>query len=294
MENTSMSADKKSLAIAAGCYALWGILPAYWQLMEGVDSLLVLCLRIIFSLAFTLILLGITRQTKLLLSTLRDKSLMRWLAPAALLVTFNWGLYIWGVNSGRVIECSLGYYMNPLIVFLLGVLLFREKCTRLQLFSVALAFAGVLISVIAYGDFPFISFGLALSFAAYGVLKKKAHVEPISGIAVETLIMTPFALAFAAFFRADGIAGLNTVEALLAAWSGAVTATPLILYGRSVNHIPFFIVGFIQYISPSISLVYAILVGETASTAQIISFSFIWLGLAVFSFTLAGNKQAPS
>ena len=119
-------------------------------------------------------------------------------------------------------------------------------------------------------------------------------MKPVSGIAVEALLATPFALAFTVFFMADGIAALNTAEALLLAGAGVVTATPLILYSRSINHIPFFIVGFIQYISPTITLIYAILSGETPSVAQIISFSFIWLGLAVFSITLVGHKNTPT
>jgi chloramphenicol-sensitive protein RarD len=281
-----MRADKKSLILTVGCYVIWGAMPAYWQLLIGVNSLLVLCGRILFSLVFTTGLLAITGRMKRFRDTLFDKEAMRSLVPAALFITVNWGLYIWAVNSGHVIECSLGYYINPLIAFVLGILLFRERCTKLQLTAVALALVGVLISVVTYGDFPFISFGLALSFAAYGAFKKKAHADPLAGIAVETLLITPIALVFSLFFMMDGIQAINTVEAVLLVGAGILTAAPLVLYARSVNHVPFVIVAFFQYISPSMMLVYGIISGETPSISQLISLCFIGLGLVVFSIAL--------
>ena len=290
MSDSNTTIDKKSLVICVGCYAMWGSLAAYWQLLRGVDPLLVLCARIVFSFAFSAILLGITRSVKLFIGTLLDKTRIIWLIPASVLITINYGIYIWAVNSAHVVESSLGYYINPLIVFLLGVLLFREKFTRMQFVAVVLAFVGVLISVIAYGVFPFISFGLALTFAAYGAIKKKANVDPLSGIAIEALLITPFALAFALVFRMDGISALSAAEAVLMVLSGVVTATPLVLYSRSVNHIPFYVVGFAQYVSPSILLVYGILSGETLTMAQLISFVFIGLGLIVFSIAMVKNK----
>ena len=286
-----MSVDKKSLAITAATYVIWGILPIYWQLLGGVNSLLVLCCRIIFSLIFTIVLLGVSGNIKVFRDTLLDKASMRWLIPAAVIVTFNWGLFIWAVNSGHVIECSLGYYINPLLVFLIGVLLLREKFTRLQLVAVALAFVGVLISVLAYGVFPVVSITLALTFAVYGVLKKKARVEPVAGIAIETLVITPFALAFALLFMMDGILNASLGELLLLAGAGVATAVPLIMFSRSVNNVPFIIVGFFQYISPSLMLIYGIISGEAPSTAQLISLIFTGLGLVVFSIALVRGED---
>jgi chloramphenicol-sensitive protein RarD len=287
-----MRADKKSFVLMTCCYLLWGAMPAYWHLLVGVDSLLVLCGRIIFSLVFALGLLAATGHMKRLRETLFNKAVMKSLVPAAVFITINWGLYIWAVNTDHVIECSLGYYINPLIAFVLGVLLFREKCTKLQLAAVGLAFTGVLISVITYGDFPLISFGLALTFAAYGALKKKANVDPISGIAVETLIVIPFALAFALLFQMEGIKALTAGEAFLLAGGGVLTATPLMLYARSVNHMPFIIVAFLQYLTPSMMLIYGILNGETPSASQIISLCFIGLGLIVFSFAISKSSKS--
>jgi chloramphenicol-sensitive protein RarD len=288
-----MLADKKSLILTTCCYVLWGLMPAYWHLLVGVDSLLVLCGRIIFSLVFTIGILAATGRAKRLREALFDRVTMGSLIPASVFITINWGLYIWAVNSDHVIECSLGYYINPLIAFVLGVLLFREKCTKLQLAAVGLAFTGVLISVVTYGDFPLISLSLALTFAAYGALKKRARVDPVSGIAVETLITAPFALAFALIFRIEGIRTLTAGEALLLAGAGIMTATPLILYARSVNHVPFIIVAFFQYITPSMMLVYGLVNGEIPSASQIISLCFIGLGLIVFSVAISKASKSP-
>jgi chloramphenicol-sensitive protein RarD len=218
--------------------------------------------------------------------TITNKTTMRCLVPAACFITINWGLFIWAVNSGRVLDSSLGYYMNPLIAFLLGILVFKEKYIKLQLVAVGLAFTGVLISLIAFGSFPIIAICLSLSFAVYGILKKKSQADPAAGIAVESMIVTPFALVFSMLFMKDSIFALNLPYTLLLVGGGALTAIPLVLYARAINDIPFIIVGFFQYISPSIALAYGLITGETPSGAQIVSFIFIGLGLIVFSIAL--------
>jgi len=281
-----MQINKKSIAIVVSCYALWGTHAAYWNLLINVNPMLILCCRIVFALVFTTVLLLISGRLQLLLSILRNKTMMQYTAPAAVLISLNWGLYIWAVNAGHVLDCSLGYYMSPLIAFLLGVLIFREKYTRLQLAAVALAFVGLLVSVITFGDIPYISIGLASSFAAYGVMKKLARTDPVAGIAAETLITTPFAIAVGLIFLSDGFRTLSTSDLLLLIGGGVVTATPLILYARSVNDIPLIIVGFFQYISPSLLLIYGLISGEMLTLAQLVSFIFIGLGLLVFSIAL--------
>jgi len=281
-----MTINKNSLIITLSCYILWGILPAYWNLLTNVSPLIILCSRVVFSFLFMICFLSASGRFQAFRDTIKNKTTMRYLVPAALLITFNWGLYIWAVNNGRVLDGSLGYYMNPLIAFLLGVLLFREKYLKLQLVAVALAFTGVLISLIAFGSFPVIAVSLALSFAFYGVLKKKAGADPAAGIAVESLVITPFALIFPFIFLTDSIAAVGFVELLLLIGGGVLTAIPLFLYARAVNDVPFIIVGFFQYVSPSLALTYGLITGEKPSHAQIVSFIFIGLGLIVFSVAL--------
>ena len=278
--------ESKSLFIALSCYILWGILPAYWNQLSGVNPLLILCFRIVFAFVFMICFLKISGRIQVFRDTITNKATMRCLVPAACFISVNWGLFIWAVNNGRVLDSSLGYYMNPLIAFLLGVLVFKEKHVKLQLVAVGLAFTGVLISLIAFGSFPIIAICLASSFAVYGMLKKKAQADPAASIAVESLVIAPFALVFAVFFLNDNIVSLSIPNILLLVGGGALTAIPLVLYARAVNDIPFIIVGFFQYISPSIALFYGLITGEVPSSAQIVSFIFIGLGLLVFSFAL--------
>jgi len=287
-----MDKNRKNMAIAAGCYVMWGILPAYWNLLSGVSALFILCCRIVFSLLFTLGLIVATKRVRVFIDTLKNKAAMRCLAPASAIIACNWGLYIWAVISGRVLDSSLGYYMNPLTGFLLGILMFREKYTKLQIAAVALALAGVAVSIIAYGSFPIVAVGLTLTFAAYGALKKKAHADPMASIAVETLIAAPAALLFALVFMTDSIRSANTSQMLLLIGSGAATALPLVMYARAINEIPFIIVCFLQFISPSLTLIYGLISGETISGAQLVSFVFIGLGLIVFSVALTKIAKA--
>ena len=275
--------DKKNLATALTCYILWGILPAYWNLLSDVDSLLILCCRIVFSMVLMIALLGVSGRMHVFWDAIKNRSQVRYLIPAGIIVTANWGTFIWAVNAGHVLDCSLGYYMNPLIVFALGVILFREKCTKLQLVAVAFAVIGVLISVMAYGSFPYIAVVLAVTFGVYGTLKKMAHADPVAGIVVETLVVTPFAVAAALIFKSESIGSLGAVSILLLVGGGVATAIPMVLYSTCVNKIPFIVLGFLQYISPTIALVYGLMIGETLSQSQLISFIFIGIGLVAFS-----------
>ena len=216
---------------------------------------------------------------------------MRYLIPASILITFSWGYYIWAVNSGRILDTSLGYYINPLLSFLFGILIFGEKSSKLQFLAVGLAFTGVLISVIAYGSFPYVSVILALAFAAYGVMKKKACADPVSSVAIESLLMIPFAVVFVLLFLGEDFKAVGGTDLLLLIGGGAVTAVPLTLYARAVNEIPYIVVGFIQYTSPTIALTYGLLSGETPTQSQIISFLFIGPALILFSIALVLNNR---
>ena len=289
-----MSLNKRNLSAVIGCYVIWGILPAYWNLMSGIDSILILCCRVIFSFVFTTGLLILSGRFQALRDILGNKTAMLYLAPASVMITFNWGLYIWAINTGRVLDCSLGYFMNPLFVLLLGVIIFREKCSKLQLIAVAIALVGVLVSVIAYGSFPFVSIGLAVSFSLYGMLMKKAHTDPVAGIAVEGILITPFALFFALAFRGGNVGVLSISDVFLLTGGGVLTALPLILHSRAVSNIPLIIVGFFQYISPSLTLLYGLGTGETPSGSQLVSFIFIGVGLVVFSIALVRISKAES
>jgi len=290
-----MDKNNKSIAVTVLCYALWGTLPVYWNLLRGVNPLFILCCRIVFAFVFMLGVLIVTGRMQAFRDTLKDKTKMRYLIPASFLVTFSWGLYIWAVNNGHILECSLGYYINPLVAFLLAVVIFRERFTKLQFAAVALAFSGVIISIVAFGSFPVVAVCLALSFAAYGVLKKKSHADPAASIAIESMIVAPFALVFPFVFIPESISTVTTVDLLLLIGGGAFTAIPLLLYARAVNEISFITVGFLQYISPSLTLIYGLLSGEKLTISRIVSFVFVGLGLVVFSIALIRkSKKEPA
>lgn len=290
-----MEIKKSSLAAGVLCYMIWGVLPIYWNILGGVDTMLILCFRIVFAFVFTMGLLIASGRTHVFLQTIKNRETMRYLIPASALITFSWGYYIWAVNSGRILDTSLAYYINPLISFLFGVSIFKEHSSKLQYVAVGMAFTGVLISVIAYGSFPYVSLMLALAFACYGITKKKARADPISSIAIESLIVLPLALIFTLVFLRDEVRSVGGTDLLLLIGGGAVTAIPLALYARSVNEIPYIVIGFIQYISPSMTLIYGLLSGEALSGSQAISFFFTWPALILFSIaTVITHKRAVS
>ncbi|HWR23305.1 MAG TPA: EamA family transporter RarD [Feifaniaceae bacterium] len=286
--------DKKSLLMVLAGYVIWGVLPLYWHALSGIDPIVILCCRILMSAVCTTLLLLVTGRLNELWAVMRNKSLMKFLIPAAISVTVNWGVYIWAVSAGHVTDASLGYYMNPLVVFLFGTLIFKERCGKMELFALLLAAAGVLLSTLQYGAFPYIAITLAVSFALYGMFKKFAHVDGTVSIAVETIVLSPAALLFlglspqtqAAFQTATP---LQFVFLLLA---GIVTAAPLIMYTQGVNGLPFITMGFLQYVCPTLMLIVGVAVmGEPFTVAQGVSFAFIWAGLILFSVGMARREK---
>ena len=281
----STGINKQALFIGALCYVLWGLLPLYWHLLEDLNPLFILCNRILFSAVFVMTLLLARGRAKSVFSTMRDWSKMKYLLPAAIVVTINWGIYIWAVNSGRIIDSSLGYYMNPLMVFALGVVVFREKSGARSWAAIALAAVGVILSTLLSGSFPYVAIALAVTFSVYGLLKKFAHVDGLVSIAVETLLIAPFALLFMVLAPASrqALISITPVSALLLIGAGIVTATPLVLYTRGVNDLPFITMGFLQFICPTLQLIIGLLVyRETLQPAKMIAFAFIWLGLILY------------
>lgn len=268
------------------CYILWGLLPLYWHALEQLNSVFILCNRIVWSAVFTVSLLLITKKFDEVKAVLKDKKKMRFVVPAAIAITVNWGVYIWAVNAGHLLDSSLGYYMNPLMVFATGIVLFREKAGKFEWIALGLATIGVLIATIAYGAFPWIAIVLALSFSIYGTLKKLAGVGGVTSIAVETLLIGPFALAFLAFAPAShaSIAQLTPLTTVLLLLSGIVTASPLILFTFGVNRLPLSTVGFMQYLSPTLQMLIGMLVfHEVLTQDRIIAFIFIGAALVLYS-----------
>lgn len=288
-----MKERNAGLLSALACYILWGLLPLYWHLLSGVNAVFILANRILWSAVFTVGLLLIKKQFSEVKAVLRDKKKMLYMIPAALMITVNWGVYIWAVNSGHLLDSSLGYYLNPLVVFAIGIVLFHESCGVFEWVALGLASVGVLIATVAYGAFPWIAIVLALSFGAYGTLKKLAGVGGLTSIAVETILVGPLALAFILFAPVShtAIASLNGGSIALLMLSGVVTASPLILFTFGVNRLPFTTVGFLQYVSPTLQMLIGVLVFREALTNDRIV-SFVFFGLALILYSIGIMRRA--
>ena len=276
------------------CYLLWGLLPLYWHALEHLNSVFILANRIIWSAVFTVTILLVSKRFSEVMAVLRDKKKMRFMIPAAISITINWGVYIWAVNAGHLLDSSIGYYMNPLVVFAIGIVLFHETSGVIDWIALGLATIGVLIATIAYGAFPWIAVVLALSFGVYGTLKKLAGVGGLTSIAVETLLLLPFALLFVAISPAShaSIAALTPLTTVLLLLSGIVTASPLILFTFGVNRLPLTTVGFLQYSSPTIQMLIGVLVfKEVLTQDRIIAFAFIAVALVLYTIGMVQRAR---
>ena len=276
----------KSLASLLLCYIIWGMQPLYWDLLEGFNSMFILCCRIVMCMAFTWIFLACTGKTRELLAAFRNPQLMKYLAPAALFLCFDRALFNWSVANGHVLDVALGYYMNPMVIFITGITLFREKGSVLEFAAVAVACAGVIISAIGYGSFPLVSVLCAVSWPAYATVKKAAHADPMISMSVESTLLAPFALiASIVFFPGTGgWADITLANTPLLILTGVITAAPIILYTVGVNGMPFKVVGILQYLSSTISFICGFLfMGEEVTRSKLVMFGFIIAGLILFT-----------
>lgn len=276
-------------------FVLWGVLAIFWKQLAHVSPLEVLANRILWSFIWMFILLLCQGKIKLLKEVAKDKKNVKYTFLAGLAVTGNWGTYIWAVTSGNVVEASLGYYINPLFLIFLGMVLYKEKLGKLQIGALLLALTGVLTLVFRYGRIPWIALLLTITFSLYGVVKKHINVEPVIGIVMETGMMLPFALTFIVLFRnvyPMQAASLDLRTVILLSCSGIVTSFPLLLFSKCTQIIEFSTMGFIQFITPTLSLLLGIfLYKEEFTIYHLISFFLIWCALALYSISLAKNRR---
>lgn len=289
----SQHADaRRGLLVAAASFVVWGLMPLYWHLLKSVPSLQIVMHRIVWSTVF--VAGWLTWQRRDWLRSALAKPRIAWmLALSGALIAFNWGLYIWAVNAGHVVESSLGYFMNPLVSVLFGVVLLRERLSPVQWTSVALAAAGVLWLTMQSGHAPWIAIGLALSFAFYGLIRKLAAVDAIAGLGIESVYLFLPALAVLLWNESHGSGGFLPTAAS-AGWGlgmdtllvlgGALTALPLIGFAYGVRRVPLSVIGLMQYIAPTLQFLIGVLVfGETFDRTRAIGFGCIWIALAIFA-----------
>jgi chloramphenicol-sensitive protein RarD len=295
-ERERTEANAFGLAAATAAYLLWGVLPAFWKLLGAVPPLEVLANRVLWSLLFTLALLAALGRLGELRAALGSPRERLGLGVASVLIALNWGIFIWAVQANRIVETSLGYYLNPLLSAALGVAFFRERLAPAQVAAIALAGLGVGVQIAAYGGVPWVALVLAATFTSYGVAKKRTAVSSLASLSFETAALAPLALAWLALGApAPGgtLAGNDTLTSALLVASGPITAAPLIAFAAAARRLPFTVLGLFQYASPTISLVLAVAAyGEPFTTAHAISFTCIWLALALFSASAWHSRKA--
>ncbi len=279
-------------------YFLWGFFPIYWKFLKHVPTTEILAHRVLWSFVFYTIVLLIKKK-KIVLFKPADKKSAFLLASASAILMLNWMIYIWAVNSNQIIESSLGYFINPLVNILFGVFLLNEKLNRDQIISVLLASIGVLVIAWDQGRIPWIAVILAVTFAIYGLLKKKTHATGVESNQFEAIIFIPFALGFLFLQPLTWVTAENqTSSFLLLAGAGIVTGLPLILFAEAAKRIPYYLMGFFQFIAPTLQFASGVLIfNESLSQNKLIGFAVIWLAilyLAGTSFYKARNKSKLS
>jgi chloramphenicol-sensitive protein RarD len=283
----------RGVLYALGAYALWGVFPVYFKAVQGVPPTEVLAHRVLWSLAFVAALLLALRRWRWL-PQLRDGRLLASFAVSALLVSTNWLIYIWSVQAGHVVDASLGYFINPLVNVLIGALFLHERLRRAQWAAVGLAALGVAWLTWQAGQPPWIALALALTFALYGLLRKTAPLGALEGLALETALLGPLALAWLLWLGAHGssvfaaaAAGDDAVPGHLVALlmlSGPITAVPLLLFAAGARRIPFATLGLLQYVGPTLQLLLGVYVyDEPFDALKLAGYAAIWIALAVFS-----------
>lgn len=287
--------QKKGHLLAVLAFFMWGLAPIYFKQLVHVDAIEILIHRVVWSVFFIALIVLAKQQWPKIKAILANPKLLAMLTLTALLLGFNWGLFIWSVNNGFMLDASLGYYINPLLNVLLGMLFLSERLRTAQKFAVLLAIVGVVLQLISFGSFPVIAFSLAGSFAIYGLLRKTLAVESLPGLLVEALILTPIALAYWWWVEPSATSNLwnndwYTNTLLISA--GVVTTLPLLCFTAAAKRIPYTTLGFFQYIGPSLMFISAVLLyGEAFDAERAITFAFIWGALVMFSFDSYRDKR---
>ena len=280
--------NKKGLITALGCYLIWGLLPIYWGLLHHISAYSVLAHRIIWSaffMSFIAILFNFQQFKKDCIHLKTNVSQLLLLFTASLLVSSNWGLYIWAISNNRVMDTSFGYYINPLLNVVLGVFIFKEKLTFAQWFSVGLATIGIIFISLQMGSTPDLALAIALTFGLYGLVKKKLLIHPFTSIAFAAWLVVPLAIIYTTYIDTSWTAFQHdSFTAALFVGSGLTTSVPLVLFSYGARLLPLNLLGFLQYLSPTIALLIAIFYfGESFDTNKMIAFSFIWVALGIYT-----------
>lgn len=281
---------KQGIFFGLAAYVLWGILPVYWKALELVSPFEILSSRFMWSCVFVFLLIIFqkkwplfAKEVKQVFSNVKTGAAM---VAAGITISFNWGTFIWAVNNGHIVETSMGYYINPLVSILFAVVFLRERLDKMQLATITCAFIGVASMVYGFGKIPWVSLTLAFTFALYGLLKKILPVSALTSIMLETLLITPLALVYEYSLWQQGVsfyASGNLQVIMMLTGAGVVTAIPLLLFTAGARMLPLKIIGFLQYISPTLTLLIGVFVyNEAFMASHLLAFGWIWAALLLF------------
>ena len=288
--------SRPALGAAIVCYFIWGIVPLVFQAMGrlGISPAEILANRTVWAVPIALAFVLIARQGREVLAVLRTPRTLAWLTLSSVLIAGNWGLYIWAVNSGRVLETALGYYINPLLGMAAGALIFNEKIDRLGYVAIGLAVLGVAVQAVAVGGLPIVSLALAVSFGGYGIVRKRVAASAQTGLLIECLVLSVFGLAYVVWLQHAGAGHLG--KSLPAtAWllaCGPFTAVPLVLFSWAARRIPLSSLAFLQFLGPTAGFAIGVMQGEAFTPLRALSFVFIWGGAVVFA-AAAWKRSRP-
>ncbi len=290
-------AKVRSLGLLYGvsAYTLWGLFPIYWPLLKPANSLEIVSHRAVWTLVFCFIILALTKTLKSTLSLLKHPKIVGGLFLGSILISINWIIYIYAANNEHVVEASLGYYINPIVVIATGVIVLKEKMRPLQWLAVAIATLGVAVLTIDYGRLPWIALGLALSWGSYGLVKKQLGLGALEGLSIETLLSGGFYLAYLIWLgnKGEGHFTYSLTLTLLLIGGGAVTAIPLLLFNGSTNRLPLTLIGLLQYITPTIQFCIGVwYYNEEMSTARWVGFLIIWAALMSLAIDLIKSSRS--
>ena len=289
-------AKVRSLGLLFGvsAYTLWGLFPIYWPLLKPANPLEIVSHRAVWTLVFCFIILALTKTLKSTLSLLKRPKIVAGLFLSSILISINWIIYIYAANTGHVIEASLGYFINPLVVIATGVIVLKEKMRPLQWTAVGIAAIGVAVLTIDYGRLPWIALGLALSWGSYGLVKKQLGLGALEGLSIETLLSSGFYLGYLIWLgnRGEGHFTYSLTLTLLLIGGGAVTAIPLLLFNGSTNRLPLTLVGLLQYITPTIQFCIGVwYYHEDMPAARWAGFLIIWVALMSLALDLIRSSR---
>jgi chloramphenicol-sensitive protein RarD len=276
-------------------YALWGLFPLYWPLLEPAGAVEILAHRIVWSAVTMAVLVLVLRRTPAVVAAFRNRRSLLLLTAAAVVISVNWATYIYGVNNDRVVEAALGYFINPLVTVMMGVFVLGERLRRLQWIALGIASFAVVVLTIDYGRPPWVALVLAFSFGTYGLAKKQAGVGPIESLTIETLVLAPIALSYVAWLVATGASNFGshgTGHSLLFTTTGIVTAIPLMLFGAAAIRVPLVALGLLQYLAPIIQFALGVLLfREDMPVGRWIGFGLVWVALVIFTVETINHRR---